>query len=409
VGSGQIGYDPFDRRTWSGISYFLFGELQRRGALHRAFGVEVPKFRKFLLMAREFHPNTKLWRYQYYASPRYRNELTKEVRKRLLPSDSDHDVLQIGAMYDVPRLMAGRCRCFSYHDGNMALAARSPYQHLRLSRRRLEAGLAFERAVYGRIDRIFTMSEFLRRSFLEDYGVPAERVSAIGAGVNLDAMPEAVPDRRYDTKAVLFIGSDFERKGGPQLLAAFRRVREIHREATLHIVGPRSLQIAPELSGGVTYHGYLRKTDPADAARLESLFRSCSLFVLPSLYEPFGIAPLEAMVHQIPALVSRGWALQETVTPGVTGEHVEPGSVDDLVTALRDLLGDPDRLRRLGTAAREECLAKHNWTAVVDRMFREIRDVQKGNLPGCAGPPGVGRAWPMASGDTQPGRLEYSC
>ena len=57
---------------------------------------------------------------------------------------------------------------------------------------------------------------------------------------------------------------------------------------------PRTLSIPLELAGGVRYHGFLSKSDPKDVEKLRELFRTCSLFVLPSLYEPFGIAPLEA-------------------------------------------------------------------------------------------------------------------
>jgi glycosyltransferase involved in cell wall biosynthesis len=385
LGSGEIGYDPFDRKSWSGISYYLFTNLRGQGALHRAFGVEVPTLRKRLMMLANFHPDRSVWKMSYYMNPSYREALTDVIDRHLVPEDRGHDALQIGAMYDVPRLLAGRSRCFSYHDGNLACSLKSPYAPAGLSTRRIDAGLAFERKVYHGIDRIFAMSEYLRRSFTEDYGVPPERVSNIGAGVNLDTIPEPVPGKRHDTKAVLFLGADFTRKGGPQLLEAFRRVREVHPDATLHIVGPRSLSIAPQQEGGVHFHGYLSKTDPTDKAKLDELFENCSLFVLPSLYEPFGIAPLEAMVHQIPAVVSRAWALEETVTPGQTGEHVEPGSVDDLVDRLRALLGDPQRLREMGEAGREFALRRHTWPAVVQRMVEEIAGVQEGCLPGVGG------------------------
>jgi starch synthase len=377
LGSGLIGYDPFDRKCWSGISYYLFTQLRERAALHRAYGVEVPRPLKDLLMLRNFNPNMDLWRKNYYMSSSYREALTREVGRHLLPTDLDHDVLQLGAMFDVPRLLDGRARCFSYHDGNLAQMLKAPNSPRRLSAKKVGEGLEFERRVYQGIDRIFTMSEYLRRSFIEDYGLPAARVCNIGAGINLDTIPGPNPLKRYDTQEVLFIGVDFPRKGGPQLLEAFRAVRETHPGATLHVVGPRTLDIPPALAAGVRYHGYLSKTDPRDAAELQKLFDRCSLFVMPSLYEPFGIAPLEAMVYQIPALVSRGWALEETVTPGLTGEHVEPGSVDHLVEKMRTLLSDPEALRRMGEAGRAYVLRQHTWPNVVDRMINEISSVQE--------------------------------
>lgn len=381
LGSGLIGYDPFDRRCWSGISYYLFNELTKRHALHRAFGAEVNPLPKLLLRLGQIHPDREVWRRHYYMSRAYREALTAEVLGRLEPDDFEHDFFQIGAMYDVPRLVARRARCFSYNDGNLVQSLKSPYSPTNLSVKRVDEGLRFEREVNHGLDRIFVMSHYLRRSFIEDYGVPADRVSNVGAGVNLDTIPEPSSTKRYDTQQVLFIGVDFPRKGGPQLLEAFRQVRTTHPRATLHIVGPHSLFIPPGLDGGVQYHGFLSKSNPTSWDTLRHLFERCSLFVMPSLYEPFGIAPLEAMLYQMPAVVSRAWALEETVQPGVTGAHVEPGSVDDLVDRLTTLLAAPEDLKRMGEAARERVLRHHTWPQVVERMVSEIQSVQDNVAP----------------------------
>src|SRR4029078_10081141 len=106
-------------------------------------------------------------------------------------------------------------------------------------------------------------------------------------------------------------------------------------------VGPPQLKIPSNLQRGVVYHGFLRKQDPVDGLKLAQLFRDCSLFVMPSLFEPFGIAPLEAMVHQLPCVVTNGWALKEIVTPGETGELVEYGSAEDIAVKIIQLFSDP--------------------------------------------------------------------
>jgi glycosyltransferase involved in cell wall biosynthesis len=372
IGSGQIGLTPFDRQSWSGISYFFFTECQRQGLLHRAFGVEVPPIKRGCLMAADFSPNRRLWRTRYYMNPRYRDALTREISKRILPDDFQHSFLQIGAMYDVPRLVGGKAPCFSYHDGNMAQSLRSPYAVKGLSARAIDRGLAYEKKVYHGLTRIFTMSEFLRQSFIKDFDVPAEKVMSIGAGINLEEIPAELPDKKYDRRDLLFIGVDFDRKGGWHLLKAFREVRRKFSDATLHIVGPRQLSIPPELQPGVVYHGFLRKQDPVGGPKLAGLLRDCSLFVMPSLYEPFGIAPLEAMVHQLPCVVTNGWALKEMVVRGQTGEHVECGNAEDIAAKLIALLDAPQQLARMGAAARQRVLDYYTWDKVVERLRNAI-------------------------------------
>ena len=372
LGSGLIGVDAFDRQTWSGSSYFFFSECQRQGILERTFGVEVPPVKRAILMASNFSPDRRRWRTRFYMDPRYRNALTTEVSTRLRPEDFEHHLLQLGAMYDVPRLVRGRALCFSYHDGNMAQSLRSPYAVKDLPPRAVERGLAFERRVYHGLRMMFTMSEHLRRSFIEDFDVPPDRVQAIGAGINLERLPDYVPGKDYSRKEILFIGVDFGRKGGWDLLKAFKNVRERLPGSTLHIVGPRTLEIPAELANGVQYHGFLRKSDPTGAAKLTGLFRNSSLFVMPSLYEPFGIAPLEGMANQLPCVVTDAWGLKETVVQGRTGELVQPGSVDDLTDKLTQMLRDPAKLNEMGEQGRKRVIDYYTWDKVVGRMKASI-------------------------------------
>jgi glycosyltransferase involved in cell wall biosynthesis len=372
LGSGQIGYDPFDRRCWSGSSYFFFTALKARGRLHRAFGVEAPGLLRRWLMVRNVRRRRATWREQFYMDPAYRDALTAEVRRHLRPDDLEHDFLQLGAMYDVPGVLDGRARCYSYHDGNLAQSLRSPNAPRDLGARAIDRALAYERRVYHKLDRLFVMSEHLRQSFLDDFGLPPERVVNVGGGINLDALPEPAEGKRYDTGQVLFIGADFARKGGWDLLEAFRTVRARRPSATLHLVGPRELTIPAGLESGVVFHGFLSKSDPAGKARLDELFRAASLFVMPSRYEPFGIAPLEAMAYEVPALVTNRWALKEMVTPGETGDLVDVGDVAGLADKLDALLADPDALARMGKAGREKVLAYYTWDKVVDRLLAAL-------------------------------------
>src|SRR5262249_36688097 len=151
-----------------------------------------------------------------------------------------------------------------------------------------------------------------------------------------------------------------------------RGVSDRFPDARLHLVGPRELAVPAGLQRGVVCHGFLSKSDPGDRERLADLFRRRCLFVVPPLYAPVGIAPLEAMVHQLPAVVTNRWALQEMVTPGRTGELVECGSPEDLEAKLVSLLSDPAALERMGAAGRQTVLERYTWDKVVQRVLEEV-------------------------------------
>ena len=342
--------------------------MRHAGILDRAVGVRVPRLHNSFLLAKNFNRDRSVWRTHYYFDPAYRHALS-EAASRVSVSSSL--LLQVGHMFSLPDAFPSK-KCVSYHDGNLAVRLGSGFGFEGVSRQRIDQSLRYEEQVAGQMAAIFTMSEYVRQSFISDYHVPSQRVFNVGAGINLSDFPLANQHKDYTAPRVLFIGTEFVRKGGPQLLQAFRAVREVLPDAELHIVGPAKLG---DLPSGVVFHGHLSKANPDDRSKLESLFRDCALFVLPSLYEPFGIAPLEAMLYQLPCLVTDAWALRETVTPGINGDLVAKGSVNELSTKLLQMLSNPERLATMGKQGRELVIRQYTWSAVADRMSAAIQGI----------------------------------
>jgi len=375
TGSGMIGRDPFDGECWSGSGTRFFTACREKGLLHRAFGVEAPNYLRLPLIALNHSFDRALWTQKFYLDTRYYRVLTHQIQKRLTPADWEHPILQLGAIYDVPAIAAGKTSCFSYHDGNLAERVKSPYWPQGIPAGTIDKAREYERRVYEGMDVIFTMSEYLKASFVENFDVDERKVVCIGAGVNLQGIP-AVEEKDYTGNMLLFVGVDFRRKGGATLLEAFRIVHERHPDSSLHIVGPRVLSIPDKDAPGVVFHGFLDKKVPGDMHTLQTLWRDACLFVLPSEYEPFGIAALEAQMYGIPCILTNRWAFPEMVQEGVTGELVPCGRAEPLAETILTLLDDPDRLGRMGRAARKNVVENYTWNAVVDRLREHMAAVR---------------------------------
>jgi starch synthase len=371
MGSGMIGVDPYANGSWSGSSPYFFRECERQHFLSRAFGVEAPRWQKLPLMLRNHSFDRKLWVQKFYLDTAYYRCLERALVQALTPAERQGPILQLGGIYNLRRHLPADTYLCSYHDGNLAEAVRSPHFYAKVGRSKVDKALAFEREVYQGLNRIFVMSHYLKRSFVADFGVSPDKVTVVGAGMNLPTIPSEPPVRTWQPK-ILFIGVDFERKGGQDLLAAFASVRKALPAAELHIVGPSKIDIPAGLSAGVVCHGFLTKSKPEDQARLESLFAQCSLFALPSRYEPFGIAPLEAMAHGMPCVLTDRWAFPDMVQPGVNGELVPCEAPQLLAESLTRLLQQPEALARMGQAARALALGEFTWEAVVNRIRETI-------------------------------------
>lgn len=88
-------------------------------------------------------------------------------------------------------------------------------------------------------------------------------------------------------------------------------------------------------------------------ATLAELYRRCAALVMPSRGEGFGLVYLEAMRAGKPCVAARGSAAEEVVMDGATGALVDPDDRQELARALADLLGDPEKARRMGESGRE--------------------------------------------------------
>ena len=381
VVGGSIGSDPYGSRTWSGITWHLFREMEKQDLLQHRIGGDIPKHVRYMLLAKLFTRTRDTWRLRYYMDRSYRDTLTRVLVRQIRARDLHSDCLQIGAMFNLSGGLGGRTRCFSYHDGNLSEWLRNNRVPEGLSQRTIEQARDYETNVYRSMDVVFTMSEYLRQSFVTDFGVTAHKVVNIGGGINMTSLPETVTGKDYATKELLFVGIQFARKGGLHLLKAFAAVVARHRHAKLHIVGPAHIDIPQPLRRNVVLHGYLNKRNPDESAQLTALYRRCSLFVMPSEYEPFGIAPLEAMVHQLPAIVTNAWALKEMVRPGEHGDLVARADVQDLTDKLLYYIDEPDLLRSMGSRARTRVMEHYTWPRVVERMKAAIKTGSAGSSP----------------------------
>jgi glycosyltransferase involved in cell wall biosynthesis len=221
--------------------------------------------------------------------------------------------------------------------------------------------LALEKSIYANATMTFVRSSHVLRSLIEQYGCPPERTACVYAGSNT-TIDDSIPTKRDSArKSILFVGIDWERKGGPELIEAFKRVLVHHPNATLTIVGCQPECDLPNCQ-------VVGLVPVAEVARY---YRNASIFCLPTKVEPFGIVFVEALHYGLPIVATRIGALPDLVSEG-NGRLVPPGEVDALATALIELLSDPEALALLGEESRRLALERYNWESVGRRMRQEI-------------------------------------
>ena len=224
--------------------------------------------------------------------------------------------------------------------------------------------LRLERELFRKATAIFTMSDFCAQSLIDDYGCAPEAVVCVNSGTNVPA-PAPIGEDRYAARRILFVGVDWRRKGGPELLDAFRQLRAWGVPATLTVVGcsPRISVPGCEVVGRVSPQA------------LPRYFARASVFCMPSRREPSATAYAEASLYGLPVVATRIGGTPERVLQGTTGYLVQPGDTMGLARALQRLLDNPERCRRMGEEARRHIERAFTWERTVSIMKDRILDV----------------------------------
>lgn len=185
-------------------------------------------------------------------------------------------------------------------------------------------------------------SNWARRSFIEDYGVDEERTAVVHPGIDLTRWKLPVRPVTSGLPRLLFVGGDFERKGGSLLLQVFRD--HFQGRAELDIV---TRDPVPEAPGVRVHHGL-----HAGSAPLVELYERADVFVLPTQGDCFSIASMEAMAMGLPVVVSDVGGIADIVEPGASGFSMQPRDGRALRESLEALVGDVEKRRAFGARGR---------------------------------------------------------
>lgn len=252
------------------------------------------------------------------------------------------------------------------------------------ARFRLERWLE-TRCLYGAAA-IIAVSQCSKDDLVELYGIPAQRIRVIHEAADPGLKPVDDPDlrqavmKRHDlsvaTPFFLYLGGIDQRKDLGTLLAALSELKEQGLDFVLALAGKISKDKQyPALIAEIEKQGlkeWVRLLGFVPDADLPALFSACAAFVFPSLYEGFGLPPLEAMACGAPVVAVDASAVPEVV--GQAGILVKPGQAGDLAQALEGILTNPELAVELKEKGRRRA-GLFSWSrAAADTLdvYREV-------------------------------------
>jgi len=211
---------------------------------------------------------------------------------------------------------------------------------------------------------------------LQRLGVDPDRIRIIPNGVNLKEF-EGIKqsDEPREILRLLFVGRIYPQQKGLEHLLNALKILAIRWKLHLTLVGEdggglervHALARTLGVEESVTFTGRLPRSE------LIRAYQAADVFVLPSLFEPFGIVLLEAMAAGLPVVASRVGGIPDVVEEGKTGLLVEPGNSRALAETLEGLLSDPGLRRRMANAGRARA-ADYSWDRILPQILEVYHD-----------------------------------
>ncbi len=372
--------DPFNIKAWSGIPYSLRAALERQVDKVSVCLPPPPKRAPFDVLRRVLFGAKKypLW---ITRATLKQNARTLQAEIARIKPDA---VLSISSQM-VAYLNDPGVPLFLFSDAPY-LAFCETYAQWETPPRRIQKFAAEEAEAGRRLDGLCFGSDWACAEAKRLYSLPNSdtlHVTPLGANwvpqltqaeifACIDQRIADLPDTGIE---LLYLGKDWERKGGPLAVEVATQMRAAGHTVRLHVVGCR-----PELGeiaapgGFVTVHGPLYQSDPEQSAQLAELFLRCHFLIVPTLAECFGIVFAEAQAFGLPPISRAVHAVPSIISDGDTGMVFDRDApAVDYAKRILQLLNNPEDYRQMAINARKRYEARLKWDRTAESILAAIR------------------------------------
>lgn len=238
-----------------------------------------------------------------------------------------------------------------------------------------------EKEGFHKSDMIVAVSGRTRKSVIEKYGIDPDKVKVVHNGVDFVETNENLPHNLEVLKSrgysiVLFVGRITFQKGPDYFVNMAEKVLKFEPKTFFVVSGSGDMedQMIREVSKkGITnnflFCGFLRGKE------LNGVFRAADIFVMPSVSEPFGIVPLEAMLANTPVLISKESGVSEVISCALKSNFWD---VDDMTDKAVSVLRNKKLHRQLSLSGKKEVKTIH-WKKAADSLISLYNSLEESN------------------------------
>lgn len=357
--------DPKDPKVWSGTPNNIYRELLKRDACGDAFNAEGPRWILYTVW-----PYAAIYGYEHSRKGLWRRYICSQyVAARTAKSPTKH-TLHMG----VNMLPFFRRPADQFHyilcDTTWDIYLRYSTEIGDAFRKKYEGFEDLEKRAYRDAQHIFPISEHVKENLVSHYGIPEQKITVVRTG--LGVIKPFSGEKDYTEHRILFTAkARFKDKGGELVVAAFREAVKADPALRLTIVG-NDESVKYRDCPNITTLGFV------PLAKLQELFDTHSLFMMPAIYEPWGLVYLEAMSCKMPIMGLNRNSFPELSGYGQYGFAIDEPDPKAIAKTIVDIFSDCTRLKQMGESAQSHVLSNYTWEKSVDDICRVVEKVQAG-------------------------------
>ncbi len=361
--------DPSNKRSWSGIPYYSFKALQQHVGDVHALGPypnDLTVYRGKIISKLN---RTFLGRpYDYTHSKALAKAYGKFFNQKL--SSGKYDLVFACAASTETACIETDLPLLYFADATFGAMLNYYPQFSRLGKRNIQEGMEVERAGIGRADALLYASDWAAASAMKEFGADKKKIHVIPMGANIDRVPalsELQLDKVSSPFHLLFLGINWERKGGKIALETYRLLKKQNANIKLTICGC----VPPENINdpGVTVIPFLNKNIAEESARFDALLKSADLLLLPTKAECFGVVFCEAAAYGLPSLSYETGGTASAIVDGKSGKLFPLTSgPEEFAAIIKNWLNKPEEFSSLRRTSRETFEQHLNWDSWAKRI-----------------------------------------
>ena len=373
-------YDGQDIHNWSGTSYFIAKAIEKQNINVEYVGNLAFKMSLISRFRRKIHLKFINDGFIDERDVSVAKNYEKEIQNRISPS-----INVLFSPSSIPMSMSkkaksGGVKKIFYTDATFASMLNYYPGFSNFGKYAIKQGNRLEKKALQNCDLAIYSSEWAAQSAINDYGINPNKVKVVPFGANIETIrtkediTKIVDNKSKEECNLLFVGVDWERKGGSIALEIAKNLYNKGINVRLDIVGIRNCPV--ELPDYVTNYGFISKSTEEGKKKINDLFEKAHFFILPTRADCTPIVFCESSSFALPIITTNTGGVPSVITENKNGKLFElSDNPEKYAEYVEKTLADFENYKKLCFSSFEEYENRLNWEAAGKTIVKLIEEI----------------------------------